>query len=50
MLMMTTIRHHQNMIIKFLTKLLTRVVITKKRKMRASRADIVIYLKDMGGQ
>lgn len=44
------IRHYQDMTIKFITTLLTTAIITKKRKMRANRADTVNYLKDMDGQ
>jgi membrane protein YqaA with SNARE-associated domain len=48
-LMIIIIRHYQDMTIKFITTLLTTVVITKRR-MRASRADTVNYLKDIDGQ
>jgi membrane protein YqaA with SNARE-associated domain len=48
-LMMIIIRHYQDMTIKFITTLLTTVVVTKRR-MRASRADTVNYWKDMDGQ
>ena len=50
MLMIIIMRHYQDMTIKFIRTILTTVVVTKKRKMRASRADTVNYWKDMDGQ
>lgn len=48
-MLMIIIRHYPDMTIKFITTLLTTVVVTKRR-MRASGADTVNYWKDMDGQ
>ena len=50
MLMMIIRRHYQDITIKFIMTLLTTVVVTKKRKIKANRSDTVNYWKDMDGQ